>query len=52
MPVHNLPAMALYLEPGLYVPAPLEETYRRTWEKCPAEMRETVEGGGTEDAIK
>ncbi len=41
-----LPAMPLYLEPGLYIPAPLEETYRRTWEKCPEEMKEIVQGLG------
>lgn len=39
-----LPAMPLFLDPATYVPAPLEETYTRTWEKCPAEMRAVVEG--------
>jgi hypothetical protein len=43
----SLPAMPLYLEPGLYIPAPLEETYQRTWEKCPEEMKEIVRGTGT-----
>ena len=35
--------MPLFLDPATYVPAPLEETYMRTWEKCPAEMRALVE---------
>ena len=26
-----LPAMPIFLKPGFYVPAPLEESYRRTW---------------------
>jgi hypothetical protein len=38
-----LPSMPLFLDPATYVPAPLEETYTRTWEKCPAEMRAVVE---------
>jgi hypothetical protein len=42
-----LPAMPVFLDPGRYVPAPLEETYQRTWEKCPEEMKELVEGGPT-----
>lgn len=40
-----LPAMPLFLEGATYVLAPLEETYARTWEKCPREMRAAVEGG-------
>ncbi len=40
-----LPAMPVFLEPGRYVPAPLEETYQRTWEKCPEEMKELVGSG-------
>ena len=43
-----LPAMPVFLDPGRYVPAPLEETYQRTWEKCPEEMKELVETGATE----
>ncbi len=39
-----LPAMPLFLDPATYVPAPLEETNMRTWEKCPAEMKAIVEG--------
>src|SRR5205085_663848 len=39
-----LPSLPIFLEPGLYVPAPLEETYQITWSKCPAELREAVEG--------
>lgn len=38
-----LPSMPLFLDPATYVPAPLEETYTRTWDKCPAEMRALVE---------
>lgn len=38
-----LPAMPVFLDQFTYVPAPLEETYTRTWEKCPREMREAVE---------
>ena len=38
-----LPPMPIFLDPGRYVLAPLEETYMRTWEKCPREMRERVE---------
>lgn len=39
-----LPAIALFLDSRTYVPAPLEETYMRTWEKCPTEMKAIVEG--------
>ncbi|MFO0823227.1 MAG: DUF4058 family protein [Gemmataceae bacterium] len=39
-----LPAMALFLDSRTYVPAPLEETYMRTWEKCPTEMKAIVTG--------
>lgn len=41
-----LPAMPLFLDPAAFVPTPLEETYMRTWEKCPAEMKAIVEGRG------
>jgi hypothetical protein len=34
-----LPPMPLYLEPGWHVPAPLEDTYQRTWEGTPAYFR-------------
>ncbi|MCL4205203.1 MAG: DUF4058 family protein [Pirellulaceae bacterium] len=38
-----LPTLPLFLEPGLYVPAPLEATYQTTWAKCPEVIRELVE---------
>ena len=34
-----LPDMPLFLRPGFYVPAPLEATYRSTWEQFPAPLR-------------
>ena len=37
-----LPAMPVFLDQDTYVLAPLDETYGRTWEKCPREMREFV----------
>jgi hypothetical protein len=36
-------AMPIFLDQHTYVQAPLEETYMRTWEKCPKEMKEVVE---------
>ncbi len=38
-----LPGLPIFLEPGLYVPAPLEATYEATWSKCPEVLREAVE---------
>jgi hypothetical protein len=38
-----LPTMPIFLEPGIYVPAPLESTYEATWSKCPEAVREFVE---------
>lgn len=38
-----LPAMPIFLEPGIYVPAPLETTYEATWSKCPDAVRQFVE---------
>jgi hypothetical protein len=35
-------AMPIFLDPYTYVLAPLGETYMRTWEKCPRQMREFV----------
>ena len=44
-----LPEMPIFLKPETYVPAPLEETYRATWDEFfPAPMKrllETPEGG-------
>jgi hypothetical protein len=39
--------MPLFLDPGTYVLAPLEGTYTQTWQKCPDEMKEIVEGRAT-----
>ncbi len=39
-----LPEMPIFLEPGRYVPAPLESTYQTTWAKSPDAIRELVEG--------
>jgi hypothetical protein len=39
-----LPSLPLFLTPGIYVPAPLEATYRTAWAKCPEALREAVEG--------
>jgi hypothetical protein len=41
----TLPDMPIFLEPGTYVPAPLEATYEATWSKCPAAIREIVATG-------
>lgn len=38
-----LPAMPIFLDHFSYVPAPLEESYMRTWEKCPRELKEFIE---------
>ena len=34
-----LPDMPLFLRPGVYVPAPLEASYRSAWEQFPAALR-------------
>ena len=38
-----LPSSPLFLDSGFYVPAPLEASYKTTWEKCPRVVRELVE---------
>jgi hypothetical protein len=38
-----LPPLPIFLDPAIYVPAPLEETYQTTWSKCPAPLREEVQ---------
>jgi len=38
-----LPALPIFLDQGIYVPAPLETTYQTTWDKCPDPVREVVE---------
>ena len=44
-----LPQMPLFLEPGIYVPAPLEATYQTTWSVCPAALKDAVLGNGAEE---
>jgi hypothetical protein len=40
-----VPAMPIFLKPGFYVPAPLEESYRRTWDEFfPAPLKGLLEG--------
>lgn len=38
----TLPDLPLFLDSSMYVPAPLESTYRRTWDECPALIKEVV----------
>jgi Protein of unknown function (DUF4058) len=38
-----LPNMPLFLEPGFYVPAPLEATYQTTWEVFPNALKGLLE---------
>ncbi|HEX8202009.1 MAG TPA: hypothetical protein VF590_16155 [Isosphaeraceae bacterium] len=38
-----LPEMPLFLKPGFYVPAPLEATYRTTWDLFPAPLKGLLE---------
>lgn len=45
----ELPSLPIFLTPDIYVPAPLEETYQTTWEKCPAALREYVENPSNGD---
>jgi hypothetical protein len=42
----SLPELPIFLDPGTYVPAPLDTTYQATWSKCPDPVRELVETGG------
>lgn len=37
-----LPEMPLFLQPGMYVPCPLEESYQATWDALPVELRERM----------
>ena len=39
----DLPDMPLFLEPEVYVPAPLEDTYRTTWRVFPAALKGLLE---------
>lgn len=38
-----LPELPIFLQPGIYVPAPLQATYESTWAKCPDVVKEFVE---------
>jgi hypothetical protein len=40
-----LPEMPLFLKPGIYVPAPLEETYQQAWATFPAPLKRLLEFG-------
>ena len=35
-----LPDTPIFLESGIYVPAPLQDTYEGAWTKCPGAIRE------------
>jgi hypothetical protein len=39
----RLPGLPIFLDPEVYVPAPLEATYETTWAECPDAVRELVE---------
>ena len=39
----RLPALPIFLDAYTYVPAPLEESYSLTWEKCPGVLKKAVE---------
>ncbi len=39
----RLPELPLFLQPGIYVPTPLETTYEVTWSKCPSAVKEVVQ---------
>ena len=43
-----LPDMPLFLKPEFYVPAPLEATYRTTWQAFPAALKGLLESPPTE----
>ena len=43
-PGDALPEMPLFLEPGIYIPCPLEESYAAAWDALPQELREGLEG--------
>ncbi len=43
----DLPVMPLFLEPELYVPVPLEDTYRTSWNFFPAALKGLLEGTDT-----
>jgi hypothetical protein len=45
-----LPEMPLFLKPEFYVPAPLEATYRTTWDVFPAPLKGLLETPGADPA--
>ena len=42
----ELPSLPIFLDPGTYVPAPLETSYRKTWDDSPEILRELVQNPG------
>ena len=40
----DLPALPILLTEDDYVPAPLEDTYRASWEVFPADFKELLSG--------
>ena len=40
----RLPEMPLYLEPGEWVPVPLDRSYQMTWETLPVPLKELIAG--------
>jgi hypothetical protein len=39
----DLPALPIFLSEDVYVPAPLDETYRASWAAFPADFKELLE---------
>ncbi len=39
-----LPDLPLFLEPEIYIPAPLDATYQTTWSACPSALKDAVLG--------
>lgn len=39
-----LPSIPIFLEPGRYLPAPLEVSYQETWDRCPEALQQAVIG--------
>lgn len=44
----ELPDMPLFLKPEVYVPTPLEATYRAAWQVFPAPLKGLLDSGGSE----
>jgi hypothetical protein len=44
-----LPKMPLFLTPDVYVPTPLEDTYRLAWDGMPVYWRDVVSGEANSD---